>query len=1056
MTANQELDRPFPVICFGWYGTAVAGRHADAAPVRGRVERLCALGADVAVVSGASVETVDRQLRARPGIEGRLFLLLCAGSEVYVVGPGGPRLLERRQAGQEGEEELSAAAEAVRSALVAHGLDVRVDSSRLNRRSIDLVPGWRGRRNAPPERVRRAVQERLTQAGFTDLDEALSLSRSLAGKIGLMYATITSDVRHIEIGLTDKADSMQWVTRHLLADRDRDPSDLIVISAEFAAAGAVEGRDAPMLVPDLEDSLFVSVGAEPAGVPPRIVHLGGGPSRLLELLDAQIDVREREARENFPQPTDDPAWLFRVEGFDPFREREVETWLTVANGETGTRGSLEEGSAVSTPATFVAGVFGDGTAEPRIRQPVPAPDWLCLRLRVNGTPHSLSNGEILEHHRVSDMRQGVVFRDWLQRDRNGRLVRVRTARFASLDDRSLLAVRAQATLPGVAGELLWEGCIGVSHAGGPVAETAIESLEAPGFLAVTRGRHGGGHALAVVTLPTPGSPVVRQVHHARDLIGGRVEPDEPASVDRLAAVVAARSGPPSAAVARAAITRAQEVGFDELLRRHREAWERCWEQCDVRLDGDPEAQLAVRFSVYHMLGTAHPGKDRVSIGARGLSGSSYFGHVFWDTEVFAVPFFIYTQPETARTLLTYRYRNLDGARQKARTMGHLGALFPWESADRGVETTPPFGFGPGGEKVPILSGLMEHHIAADVAWAVWEYWMATDDDDFMVRMGVEIMLETARFWVSRASRGRDGAYHVPLVVGPDEYHEAVDDNAYTNVLARWNIRRGLEALEWLEHYYPVNAEALRARLEVADGELRGWRTVADGLVDGFDPRTKLFEQFAGFFELDDVDPAALRPRPLPADMLLGRKVTSASKVIKQADVVMLCYLLSDEISDTVARANYEYYEPITVHGSSLSPGIHACLAAQLGMTDQALEAFRLACAVDLADNMGSAASGLHLATMGGIWQAVVMGFGGVRRRGTALVVDPHLPAGWHRLGFTVCFRRAAARFDVEPARVGIRVEGAPLDVIVGGARLTLEPGEHRFERNGEAAWQKTA
>ena len=199
-----------------------------------------------------------------------------------------------------------------------------------------------------------------------------------------------------------------------------------------------------------------------------------------------------------------------------------------------------------------------------------------------------------------------------------------------------------------------------------------------------------------------------------------------------------------------------------------------------------------------MISTAHPIKDTVSVGARGLGGMSYFLHVFWDTEIFVLPFFIYTQPETARTLLKYRYRNLPGARQKAAQMGFRGALYPWESADKGIETTPPYGYGPSGEQVPILSGLMEHHISADVAWGTWEYWKATGDDAFMASMGVEMLLETARFWVSRAARDREGRYHVRVVVGPDEYHEGVDDNAYTNVLARWNIKRALEALAWLE------------------------------------------------------------------------------------------------------------------------------------------------------------------------------------------------------------------------------------------------------------------
>ena len=315
---------------------------------------------------------------------------------------------------------------------------------------------------------------------------------------------------------------------------------MLVLGDEFGPIGDSDGSDYLTLIPELRDAVFVSVGVEPNGVPARVLHLGGGPDEFLRLLDAQIEMREQVARNRFPAPVQDPAWLFSVEGFDPFREREVETWLTVANGETGTRGSIEEGSAVSTPATFVAGVFGDGTGDPRFRQPVPAPDWLCLRLFVEGTQVNLANGEILDHQRTLDMRQGVVFRSWRQRDRVGRTVRVRTARFASLDDRAVMAVRAEATPEDFSGRLVWEGCVGVSYAGGPTTETTFESLDTPGYIARTRGRKGGGHVLAVATEPggrlagrAPHRAVAR--HHRRSAGGRRAGHHRPPRRGRLGA-----------------------------------------------------------------------------------------------------------------------------------------------------------------------------------------------------------------------------------------------------------------------------------------------------------------------------------------------------------------------------------------------------------------------------------------------------------------------------------------------------------------------------------------
>jgi trehalose/maltose hydrolase-like predicted phosphorylase len=772
-------------------------------------------------------------------------------------------------------------------------------------------------------------------------------------------------------------------------------------------------------------------------------------------------MREIVARRSFPEPTTEPAWRFEVKGFDPFREREVETWLTVANGETGTRGALEEGSAISTPATFVAGVFGDGTGDPSFRQPVPAPDWTGLRLMVAGSALTLSNGEILDHERVLDLRHGIVFRMWRQRLRSGRTVRVRTARFASLDDRQLMAARAEATPEDFSGTLVWQSAIGVSHAGGPTKETEFEVLEdPPGLVAGTRGRNGGGHVLAVTTNPAPGSPVSRTPQQARDVIGGRLEPGDPGTVDRLAAIVSARTKVPSHEVARRALQRARDTGYDELLRRHRAAWDAAWEAADLRVDGDADDQHALRFAIYHMISTAHPDKDTVSVGARGLGGMSYFLHVFWYSEIFVLPFFIYTQPDTARTLLKYRYRNLPGARQKAAQMGFRGALYPWESADKGIETTPPYGYGPDGEQVPILSGLMEHHISADVAWATWEYWKATGDDDFMASMGVEMMLETARFWVSRAASDNGDRYHVRVVVGPDEYHEGVDDNAYTNVLARWNIKRAIEALAWLETLDEDYAEELRRRLDLSATELFGWRRVIDGYVDGYDPETLLYEQFAGFYDLADVPIEKIRPRPMAADLLLGRDVTLVSKVVKQADVVMLCHVLADEIDEVTTRANYDYYEPITCHGSSLSPGIHAAVAARLHDVAEATEYFKMAAAIDLADNMGNAAAGLHMATMGGLWQAAVMGFCGVMRRGESLRLDPQLPEAWQRVRLPLRFRGSQLHLDIRARRggvdVGITVEKAPVTLQLDGEEQEFRPGRHRLRRRNGRPWQVEA
>jgi trehalose/maltose hydrolase-like predicted phosphorylase len=460
-----------------------------------------------------------------------------------------------------------------------------------------------------------------------------------------------------------------------------------------------------------------------------------------------------------------------------------------------------------------------------------------------------------------------------------------------------------------------------------------------------------------------------------------------AALERLGAY---RRGDEVEAVA-ADLTRARAEGFDRLLVEHREAWGRCWEEADVVVDGDPELQLAVRFALFHLMGSV-AGSGEAALGARGLSGPAYRGHVFWDTEVFVLPFLAATHPPAARALLQYRVARLPAARRAAAAAGRRGARFPWESAAAGLDVTPTEVRDISGRVVPIFTGLEEEHIVADVAWAAGTYLDWTGDSEFAASAGLELLAETARYWVSRVELDGDGRGHIRRVIGPDEYHLHVDDNAFTNVMARWNLRRAAEA-----------AEAASGVVEPA--EVDEWRRLADALVDGYDPSTGLYEQHAGFFALEPLVIAEMAPhRPISADALLGFERVQTAQVVKQADVLMLHHLVPDEVAPGSLEPNLEYYEPRTSHGSSLSPGIYAALFARAGRLDEAVEMLRLAGRIDLADLTGTTAGGLHFAALGGIWQALVFGFGGIRPRGDELTLDPRLPEAWNALEVRLRFR----------------------------------------------------
>jgi kojibiose phosphorylase len=441
---------------------------------------------------------------------------------------------------------------------------------------------------------------------------------------------------------------------------------------------------------------------------------------------------------------------------------------------------------------------------------------------------------------------------------------------------------------------------------------------------------------------------------------------------------------------------------------------------DVRIEGDAAAQRALHFAVYHMLGAVDPGDDRVSIGARALTGTAYNGHVFWDTEIFMLPFFVLTWPEAARALLMYRHRTLPAAREKAARHGERGAFYAWESADTGHDVTPSFVVTPNGEVVPIVLADQEQHISADVAFGVWSYWRATGDERFLLDGGAEILLETARFWAGRAKREDDGLRHIRGVVGPDEYHDTVNDDAYTNGMAQWNLEVGDAVARLIRERWPERWRELSQALDLSPGEADSWAAAARELYTGFDERTGLFEQFQGYFALEDIELAAFEPRTSPIDVLLGRERIHRSKIMKQPAVVMLLHLLWDRFPPEVRAANFRYYEPRCAHGSSLSPGIHAAVAARLGDTALAERYFRQASEIDLADNMGNAAGGVHAAALGGLWQAAVFGFAGLRLTDDGPVNEPHLPAQWRGLSFRFKWRG-------QDHEIKVSAEGAPVE-----------------------------
>jgi trehalose/maltose hydrolase-like predicted phosphorylase len=414
--------------------------------------------------------------------------------------------------------------------------------------------------------------------------------------------------------------------------------------------------------------------------------------------------------------------------------------------------------------------------------------------------------------------------------------------------------------------------------------------------------------------------------------------------------------------------------------------------------------------------------------------------VFWDTEIYLLPFYTMTWPEAARALLMYRFHTLGAARAKAARMGWRGALYAWESADTGAETAPEQVIGPDRKVVHILCGTQEQHISADVAYAVWQYWQATGDEGFLLDAGAEILLETARFWFSRAKLEADGFSHIRGVIGPDEYHQHIDDNAFTNVMARWNIRRALDVAALYRQRWPERWSGLAGHLGLDDAELKQWLNVATTMYTGLDSKIGLFEQFAGYFKLEKIDLAAYAGRSVPMDVVLGRERTQNSQVIKQADVVALLALLPEEFAGDTAAANFRYYAPRCGHGSSLSAAMHGLVAARLGCSELALRYFRQAASIDLSDVHVAMDGGVHIAALGGVWMTAVFGFVGLALHEHAIAVDPQLPEGWHSLTFAVQWRRRRLTIRIDQTKQLVEAslaDGEPMALLVNGVPHAL-------------------
>ncbi|HET9905718.1 MAG TPA: glycoside hydrolase family 65 protein, partial [Anaerolineales bacterium] len=706
--------------------------------------------------------------------------------------------------------------------------------------------------------------------------------------------------------------------------------------------------------------------------------------------------------------------------FDPKKQYHKETIFTIGNGYLCTRGAFEEGYPNDHRATFIHGVFD---AAPIVfTELANAPDWLPLTVYLNDERFSLDSGTIETFQRNLDLRTGVLTRTVRWRSPSGLVATFTFERFASLANEHLLYIRCRVT-PEFTGTIEFRaGLNGNMHNEGLVHfEWLGQGKQENIFYLHNRSRKSGINVATAMQITNiignaAGSEDWDVQNAPTQMIRLEALPGQTVGVDKHVAVFTSRDVDSSIVIHSAVSQVRESTGWESALESSKQAWAEEWNRTDVIIEGDEEAQIAIRFNLFQMLIAAPRHDDRVNIGAKTLSGFGYRGHAFWDTEIFMLPLFIYTAPHIAKNLLNYRYNNLPGARRKAKGNGLEGAQFPWESADTGDEVTPTWvtHFADPTKLVRIWTGDIEIHISADIAHAAYQYWQATGDDEWFIEKGIELILDTAKFWASRAEwNTEEKRYEYNDVIGPDEYHEHVDNNAYTNRMAQWNLQTALETLEWLKTQAPHKANELISRLDLNEDRLSKWRDVIEKIYLHIEP-SGLIEQFEGYYQRKEVDLTALEPRTKSAQEIFGIEGCNETQILKQPDVLMMQYVLRDHYSDEAVRVNYDFYNPRTDHtyGSSLGPSIMAIMACDVGKPEDAYEHFIRAVRADLRDVRGNAGDGIHAASAGGTWQSVIFGFGGLRVTQDGWQTNPRLPEHWKRLAFKFFHRGQMHEVDL--------------------------------------------
>jgi len=755
-------------------------------------------------------------------------------------------------------------------------------------------------------------------------------------------------------------------------------------------------------------------------------------------------------------------WRLVEKRYHHRRMPQMETLFALSNGYLGIRGTFDEGTPVFQKGTLVNGFHETWP----IVYPEPAhgyastgqtivntPDGTLIRLYVDDEPFDLARATLVEYERALDMRTGLLERDVTWETGSGKRIRVRSRRLVSFEHRHIAAVSYEVTLLNAAAPIVISSELGYEEETRPLEGDPRGSRNFAGRVLLPQGSQAsGGMAILMAMTRTSKMTLACGMDHQIETAGSYDLKNE-SSDERGRVVISVNAiaghtvrltkiltyhtssrDPVEELAGRAerALERACRLKFAGLAARQQVCLGKFWNRADVEVRGDVELQQVMRFNLFHIYQSSARA-DGMGIPAKGLTGDGYEGHYFWDTEIYVLPFVIYTSPDAARNLLRFRYRMLDAARRRAREVNQQGALFPWRTIN-GEEASANY-----------AAGTAQYHINADIAYALMKYVDVTGDTEFLYREGAEILIETARMWRSLGFYSTtNDRFCINGVTGPDEYNTVVNNNAFTNLMARANFWAAARTLEQIRASNPERFDELAHLTSLNESEITEWQTAADRMYVPYDETSGIHLQDDDFLSRKPWDFANTPPEKYPLLLHFHPLVIYRHNVVKQADIVLAMLLLGDEFSLEQKRRNFDYYDPLTTGDSSLSVSIQSILAMELGYREKAIDYLRYALWMDLADVHANVEQGCHIASMGGTWMAAIYGVAGMRDYKGRIMFHPRLGRRVHGLRFHLTIRGQLLTVDIEGPKGQVTYllrEGTGLTIGHLDEEVTLAPGQ---------------